>query len=330
LSSKRIVVLGGGTGSFTLLQSLKTLSSKITAIVNMCDDGGSTGVLRDELGVLPPGDARQCLVALSESPEIRDLFDYRFGDGRLEGQSLGNIILSGLELQHGGFEKAVEVASRILRIRGKVLPVVLGNHSLVMKDGAHEVVGQRAIELYPITSANVRVRLEPVSTLNPKADAAIRRADLVVIAPGSFYTSLLPIFSTNGIAEALAETKAQVVFVANLVNKLHHTPNWHAVDYVHAAEEYIGKDVIDIILYNNQPLSTKLLAMYAAEGEFPVAINRSRFTEVEAEAVGAPLVSSTITPQNPADKAIQRTYIRHDPWKVKTEIEKVLGLGEAL
>ena len=110
----RIVVIGGGTGSFTLLQSLKTLTSKLTAIVNMCDDGGSTGILRDELGVLPPGDARQCLVALSESPEIRDLFDYRFSDGRLEGQSLGNIILSGLELQHGSFEKAVEVASKIL------------------------------------------------------------------------------------------------------------------------------------------------------------------------------------------------------------------------
>ena len=131
----RIVVLGGGTGSFVVLSALKTLTSKITAIVNMCDDGGSTGVLRDELGVLPPGDVRQCLVALSEKPELRDLFSYRFDSGGLAGHSLGNIILSGLELQHGSFEKAVEVASNILRIRGKVVPVALGNHQLVMQDG---------------------------------------------------------------------------------------------------------------------------------------------------------------------------------------------------
>ena len=122
----KLVVIGGGTGTFTILQSLKELTPDITAVVNMCDDGGSTGVLRDELGVLPPGDARQCLVALSDAPETRDLFDFRFSDGRLEGQSLGNIILSGLELQHGSFEKAIEIASRILRIRGEVVPVALG------------------------------------------------------------------------------------------------------------------------------------------------------------------------------------------------------------
>lgn len=324
MQTKRIVVLGGGTGSFTLLQSLKGLSPKITAIVNMCDDGGSTGVLRDELGVLPPGDARQCLVALSERPEIRELFDYRFDGGRLSGQSLGNIILSGLELQHGSFEKAVEVASRILRIRGHVVPVVLGDHKLVMDDGGKEVVGQFNIRNHVVESEAPRVRLEPVTTLNPKANRAIRKADIVVIAPGGLYYSLLPIFSVNGMKEALQGTSAQVVCVSNLIERKGRAESWHVVDHVKTIEEYVGEGTIDVVLYNNAPLEQRLIERYAAEADHPVLITPDRFTEIGCKAVGAPLISPTLHVQDAADKAIQRTLIRHDADRVSEEIAKFL------
>ena len=209
----RIVVIGGGTGSFVMLSGLKKITDDISAIVNMCDDGGSTGVLRDELGVLPPGDARQCLVGLSDVPEISDLFSYRFGEGGLAGHSLGNIILSGLELQHGSFEKALEVASKILRIRGQVIPSVLGNHRLVMQDGDERIDGERNIEAHTIVYADAAVRLDPVAEANPRAVEAILAADIVVMAPGGLYNSLLPIYSISGIAKALQQTPATVVFV---------------------------------------------------------------------------------------------------------------------
>ena len=125
----RVVLIGGGTGSFTLLQGLKKANFDLSALVNMSDDGGSTGKLRGELGVLPPGDVRQCLVALSEIPDVRDLFNYRFGQGSLAGQSLGNIILSGLELQKGSFNEAIKVASSLLRVQGRVVPITHTRHT---------------------------------------------------------------------------------------------------------------------------------------------------------------------------------------------------------
>ncbi len=290
----------------------------------MSDDGGSTGVLRDELGVLPPGDARQCLVALSESPDIRGLFDYRFGAGSLAGQSLGNMILSGLELQHGSFEKAVEVASDVLRIRGNVIPVVLGSHKLVMRDGDDEIVGQFAIREHAIHTRPARVRLEPVSALNPKAEQAIRDSGIVVIAPGGLYYSLLPIFSVNGIREALTDTKATVIYVANLVNQPGHTDDWHVADYVTKLEEYIGEGAIDMVLYNDKPISDYLLKKYAAEGEYPVDVSAEKFADVQYKTVGVPLVSSKFHKQDAADTVVRRTLIRHDGRKVREFIQTLL------
>lgn len=324
-SIRKLVVLGGGTGSFTVLQSLKQLTPDITAIVNMCDDGGSTGVLRDELGVLPPGDARQCLVALSETPEIRELFSYRFSDGSLKGQSLGNLILSGLELQQGSFEKAVEVASSILRIRGQVLPVVLGNHTLELTDGDEVIRGEHLIDDYHIKTKTVRVALTPESILNPKAAQALLDADMIVIAPGSLYTSLLPILSVPGVKEAIHASHAQLVMIANLVNKPTQTQGWHVVDYVRAMERYIDTGRINTVLYNNQEIKTELLQKYAEAGELPVVTSADGFAGIAAKVIGANLVAREVSQQDAADTAIRRTLIRHDPELVKTEIEKLIA-----
>lgn len=319
----KLVVIGGGTGSFAVLQSLKSLTPDISAVVNMCDDGGSTGLLRDELGVLPPGDARQCLVALSDAPEMRDLFNFRFAKGGLAGHSLGNIILSGLELQQGSFEKAIETASRILRIRGHVVPAALGDHKLAMRDGEDDILGQYACETHTIAHGDARVRLVPSSPINPKADEAIRTADLIVVAPGAFYTSILPILSVDGVAEALAATTAHVIFMANLVNKATQTKGWHVIDYLKHIEQYIGQGQIDTVLYNTEPLPPKLLKKYATDGDYPVLISAERFGEVSVRAVGAPLFSREIRTPNPADKLIQRNYIRHDSEKVKVAIKQI-------
>lgn len=325
MQAPKIVVLGGGTGSFTLLQGIKKLTPNVTAIVNMSDDGGSTGTLRDELGVLPPGDIRQCLVALSDNPEVRNLFSYRFSAGRFKGQSLGNMILSGLELQHGNVEDAIRVASELLHISGKVLPVTLQKHTLLLRDGWRTVRGQGHIRTYFIKRPDPKLWLEPASKINPHAAKAIREADLIVIAPGDFYGSLLPVCAVDGIATALRATSARIVSVTNLVNKPGQAKGWHVADYVRHLEQYLGRGTIDVVLYNNRTITDRLLARYAEEGEFPVATDKDRFQEITAMPIGVPLVSKDIARQDPADTAIKRTLIRHDPERVAAEIEKLLA-----
>jgi uncharacterized cofD-like protein len=321
----RVVLLGGGTGSFALLQGLKTLTPNLTAVVSMSDDGGSTGILRDELGVLPPGDVRQCLVALSDLPEIRDLFSYRFNDGRLQGQSLGNIILSGLELQYGDFEMAVRIASELLQVRGVVVPVTLEKHTLVARDNNQTYRGEHIIDGALRLSSDTELSLDPAANLNPAARSAILAADLVVIAPGSLYTSLLPILAVSDMPAVLAETHAKVVCVANLVNKPLQTDGWHVVDYVKQFERQLGQGAIDVALYNNQPIAPALLERYAADGELPVDIAPSRFTEIQGQAIGTRLVSADIVIQSPSDVGIRRTLIRHDGLAVASMLRELLA-----
>jgi len=318
--SPKIALIGGGTGSFTLLKELKEFTPHITALVNMSDDGGSTGKLRDELGVLPPGDIRQCLVALSDTPQVRDLFNFRFGQGSLDGQSLGNIILSGLELQHGSFAEAIKVASAILHIRGAVVPITLDNNSLVMYDGDEVIRGEHKIGHHRIKTKNPKVELKPKATINPEAKQAINQADLVVIAPGNLYGSILPVLAVDGVANALAKTDAKVVAITNLVTKPGQTDGWHVVDYIKEFEKYIGKNQIDVVLYNTDPPTKRLLEKYAANGEYSVNINAERFDEISAQPIGKGLVANKIAKQDKNDTAIQRTLIRHDGYQVGRQL----------
>jgi uncharacterized cofD-like protein len=320
-----IALIGGGSGSFTLLQELKTFTPNISAIVNMCDDGGSTGRLRDELGVLPPGDVRQCLVALSDTPEVRDLFSYRFGEGSFAGHSLGNIILSALELQQGSFDKAVKVVSSILHITGRVIPVTLDEHTLIMEDGDETVRGEYKIGHRPILTAEPSLYLDPGAEVNPDARQAILEADLVAIAPGNLFGSLLPALLVNGVCGAMQETQAKKVVISNLVTKPGQTDNWHVVDYVRKFEEYLGDQEIDFVVYNSEPPSADLLENYANDGEFPVGTAEGRFGEIYAQAIGVPLIAGQIDAQNKHDKAIKRTLIRHDARQVGNQLMQILS-----
>jgi uncharacterized cofD-like protein len=206
-SDKRVVVIGGGTGSFAMLSSLKNYTRHITALVNMADDGGSTGVLRDELGALPPGDVRQCLVALSESEKIRDLFNYRFDAGTFGGHSFGNILLTALEKVTGNFSEAIETASEILRVNGTVIPATLDNVRLQMSwEGTRVTLhGERVIDAdyFKHDPRRATLSLVPEAKPNQAALDAIMEADLVVISPGDLYTSLGPLLVIDGFGEAL-------------------------------------------------------------------------------------------------------------------------------
>lgn len=312
----KIAVIGGGTGSFTLLSALKNRTEAIAALVNMADDGGSTGTLRDELGVLPPGDIRQCLAALSNSAEMRELFNYRFSEGSLKGHAFGNLFLTALEDMSGDFGRGVELASEVLNITGVVEPVTLTNIDLVLKRPDGEVRGQFAITDTKLNDTGQRPQLllDPIPEANLAAIKAIERADIVVVAPGNLYGSLAPALLVPGIGQALAETKALRVYVANLVTKPGQTDGFDVCDFADEIERFAGFDFIDAVFYNTEPPSKTLLKRYAADGELPVRSKAERAKGARYDVIGVPLVSREITfkRQNADPIAAHRTLIRHD------------------
>jgi uncharacterized cofD-like protein len=312
----KIAVIGGGTGSFTMLSALKNYTSQIAAIVSMADDGGSTGVLRDELGTLPPGDVRQCLVALSDSPKVRDLFEYRFDTGTFSGHSFGNVLLTALEKISGDFSQAVETASDILRIRGTVIPATLDNVRLKMEweDKSLVLHGERVIdaEYFKQDPRNARLSLTPNPIPNPMAIAAIEQADIVVVAPGDLYTSLGPLLVIDGIGEALERTSAKVFYVANLVSKRGQTDNFTVSDHASEIERFAGEKFLDYVLYNQQQPSQEVAARYQEEGGYVTIADKEVLDAQNYQAVGGRFLGKMAT-ANSADTLIgPRSLIRHD------------------
>lgn len=311
----KIAVIGGGTGSFTLLSALKDHTSQIAALVNMADDGGSTGVLRDELGALPPGDIRQCLVALSDSPKVRDLFNYRFEEGSLQGHAFGNLFLTALEKMTGDFGSGVELASEVLNVRGVVEPITLSNVKLVMRDGnGEETHGEFEIAHKEFHGSRPDMWLEPAAEPNPRAIRAIETADIVVIAPGNLYGSLAPALIVPGVGEALKRTKAFCVYVCNLVTKPGQTDDYQVSDFADEIERFAGHAFLDAVLYNTERPSEELLEKYAKLGEKSVNYDESKLHDKPYIAAGAKLLSGSIWKNtNLSDPiAAARTLIRHD------------------
>jgi uncharacterized cofD-like protein len=305
---KSIITIGGGTGQFTLLSGLKKYPVELTAIVTMADDGGSTGMLRDELGVLPPGDIRQCLVALSEAETIvRELFNYRFDTGSLKGHNFGNIFLSALEKVAGNFEEAVRVSGMVLATRGKVVPVTTQSARLVCRAGELVIHGEHNITPATIPAGAV-FSLEPEVYANPKAVEAIERADLVVIGPGDLYSSIMPNLLVKGIPEAIMRSGAKVIYNCNLMNKTGHTDDFGVRDYVASIEQYIGTGRIDAVIYNSRMPERELLERYAMEGEYPV---EAECGDLACDLLPADLISRKMPVQKAGDP-LKRTLIRHD------------------
>ncbi|NCU38075.1 YvcK family protein [Candidatus Saccharibacteria bacterium] len=321
----KVAVIGGGTGSFTLLSALKDQTSKIAAIVNMADDGGSTGVLRDELGVLPPGDVRQCLVALSDSPSIRDLFNYRFEEGTFEGHSFGNLFLTALEKTTGSFREAIDTASEILRVNGTVIPVTLDDIRLKMTwaDASLTLKGERVIdaEHFKKDPRKAQLSLEPTPGVNPMAIQAIEQADLVVIAPGDLYTSLGPLLVVDGIGDALRSTDAKVVYVCNLVTKDGQTNDFTVSDHAKEIERFGGGDFLDAVLYNSQIPSARILERYKQENAYLVTVDSGKLMSQSYNAIGGNFLGQIVA-YNPTDQhlPVTRSLIRHNPVAVASAL----------
>lgn len=324
-SNPKIVVIGGGTGSFTLLSKLKIYTSNITAIVNMADDGGSTGILRDELGVLPPGDIRQCLVALADDQsDLRELFNYRFGEGSLGGHSFGNLFLSALEKTSKDFGEAVEKASKILKITGQVIPVTLSDSHLVIttRDGI-KITGEQAIaQMSWKKGFRPELSLSPRSKLNPRAKRALEQADLIVVAPGHLYGSLAPALLIDGLDKVLATAKAPKAYVCNLVTKPGQTDGFSCVDFAAEIERFARTQFLDYVLYNSAKPSAELVRRYAKDGEKPVVKGKS---SPKIQVVAADFLSSEIHQQDKNDTLLARTLIRHDADKVAQQLLKLIN-----
>jgi len=316
---KKVVVMGGGTGNFTVLRGLKNHPLELSAIVSMADDGGSTGILRDELGVLPPGDVRQCLVALSDSSRMmRSLMNYRFENGGLGGHSLGNLILSALEKVTGSFERAVEEMGRILYIKGKVIPVTMHQVRLKMILKDRKVLeGEKEIYLsHEIDKGYSKIYLEPFPKPNPQALSEIMNADLVVLGPGGLHTSIIPNLLVEGVGDALTKTQAKKVFICNLMNRKGQTTGYKVSDYLNEIVRYLGKDVFDYILVNNQIPDQALIEKYAEEGDL-VKNDLSDSRVISANLLGE------LTEVKKGD-IMKRSLIRHNSKQVTKEIINIV------
>jgi len=313
------VVIGGGTGNFAVLRGLKKYPVHLSAIVSMADDGGSTGILRDDLGVLPPGDVRQCLVALSNSSSLmRSLMNYRFENGGLGGHSFGNLFLSALEKVTGSFEKAVEEMGRILVINGKVIPVTTHEVRLKMILSNRKILeGEKEVYLsQEIDQGYQSIFLEPYSEANPQAIEEIEAADLIVVGPGGLHTSLIPNLLVKGISNALLRSKGKKIFVANLMNRKGQTTGYKVSHYLEELLRYIGSDIFDYILVNDERSPEELIEVYAQEGTLVENdIDESRV-------VTAPLLGPMKDPHEM--DLIKRNLIRHDSERLAQELMKIV------
>ncbi|WP_413853913.1 gluconeogenesis factor YvcK family protein [Candidatus Ruminimicrobium bovinum] len=278
-----IVTIGGGSGLSTLLRGLKKYPVNITAVVAVSDDGGSSGKLRTEFGVLPPGDIRNCLVALSEEENLMTkLFGYRFPKkGSLSNHSFGNLFLTALSSISGGFDKAITNASSILAIKGKVLPVSLDNVILKaeLEDGTR-VSGETKISRSKKNISHVEIFPKNAKSSKSVTDA-ILNADYVILGPGSLYTSIIVNLLFKGVINALRKTKAKKIYVCNIMTQVGETTNFKLSDHINAIEKHSYKGIIDIVLVNNGKIHPSVAQRYKKEKSMPVIVDKKALKNVK-------------------------------------------------
>lgn len=273
----KLVRIGGGSSGYTLLHGLKQLPLDITAVVTMFDSGGSSGVLRDEFGILPPGDVRRALAALAEGDRgdiLRNLFNFRFKEeGSVSGHSFGNLFIAALSSIYGSDIEAIRKAAEVLDLKGTVLPVSLDKSHLhaVLEDGT-EIVGETNIDI-PQHDGNLkikRVSLNPPAHIFEETDAAIRAADIIVLGPGDLYTSVIPNVLVDGMADALKASKGKTVVICNLMTKWGETHGFKTSDMLRELLKYSGLEKFDYAICNTHPLDADLVATYAKQKQYPM------------------------------------------------------------
>jgi len=305
----KVVVIGGGTGLSTILHGLKEHTSNITAIVTVADDGGSSGRLREQFDILPPGDIRNCLVALADAePLMRDLFQFRFGsESELKGHSFGNLFITAMCKVTGDFEKAIKESSKVLAIRGRVVPSTFEKVRLV----AEYQNGQKTIGETKIAKQNApikRVYLDPGHCkASSESFEAIGDADIIVLGPGSLYTSVVPNLLVDGIADKIAESKAPRVYVCNVMTQSGETDSYTAFDHMNALITHTRPDILNYCIVNTGKVPKELLKKYEDEGAYPVVADSDKIIEKGYNVIEGDVVNT-------------QNYVRHDTNKLSKVI----------
>ncbi|UCD54826.1 MAG: YvcK family protein [Candidatus Omnitrophota bacterium] len=310
----RIVTIGGGTGLSTLLHGLKEYTSNITAIVTVGDDGGSSGRLREELNVLPPGDIRNCLVALADTePLMEKLFQFRFADGKyLKGHNFGNLFITAMSKVTGDFEQAIKASSKVLAIRGNVIPATLTKVVLkaLHKDGT-ETIGESKI---PEKKSPIEKMYINPNDSRPTMEAleAIKKAHAIILGPGSLYTSIMPNLLIDGMYKAIKGSKAIKVYVCNVMTQLGETGSYKASDHINAIIAHTGIDVMNYCIVNTGKVPPKLLGKYKEENAYPVTVDEEKVKQSGCEVIKANVIDT-------------KDFVRHDSHKLAKIIIDLLS-----
>ncbi len=313
-----IVAIGGGTGLSTLLQGLKNITANTTAIVTVADDGGSSGRLREEFDMLPPGDIRNCLVALADAPPLmRELFQYRFkAEGELKDHNFGNLFLTALSQITGDFEKAIKESSRVLAIKGRVIPATMDKIKLIAEhENGKETIGESKI---PEAKLKIkRIRLQPSQCkATYEAIEAIENADVIILGPGSLYTSVIPNLLVPGMVDAILSSSAVKIYVANIMTQLGETDNYTASDHIKAIFEHSSSSLIQYAVLNSSFIPSDLLQNYQKEESSPVEADI-----VEVERLGSKAIVR--------DLSVLGDVVRHDSDKIAELILEILSLSKS-
>ena len=311
----KIVVIGGGTGLSVLLHGLKDITSNITAIVTVADDGGSSGRLRNEFDVLPPGDIRNCLVALADAEGLmRELFQYRFTEGEgLKGHSFGNLFITALSKITGDFDKAIKESSKVLNIRGNVVPSTLERITLsARREDGTQTAGESMI---PKVTGNVspirRIYLHPPGCkATPEALTAIGEADAIVFGPGSLYTSILPNLLVEGIVDTILKARAVKIYICNVMTQHGETDGYKASDHVEALLKHSHHAIIDYAIVNTAKIPEKLQHKYKAEDAYPVEADIKKIREMGVGVIEGDMITVD-------------DYVRHNAEKIS---KRILGI----
>ncbi len=311
-----IVAIGGGTGLSTMLRGLKEFSDNITAIVAVSDDGGGSGVLRHEMGILPPGDIRNCILALANTePLMERLLNYRFKEGTLAGQNFGNLFLAALDGVCGTFDEAVRRMSEVLAVKGRVLPVTTADVYLEAQfENGGAVLGESKImEFKKKQHCRIsKIRLVPENPQPlPETIEAIRNADMIVLGPGSLYTSIIPNLLVSGIGDTVALSRALRVYVCNIMTQEGETEGYTAFDHVQSLFDHSRPDLFDICLVNSTPVPKGLLERYSPEGAGQTEMDSERFREAGIDLVEGDLFSGG------------SNFARHDPHRLAFQLMRL-------
>lgn len=308
----KLVVFGGGTGLSILLRGLKKYTNELSAVVTVADNGGGSGVLREDLGMLPPGDMRNCIIALSDiEPTMIRLMQHRFKDGYLNGQSFGNLLIAAMYEIFGDYEHALKEIGSIFRLSGKVLPMTLQDAQLkAFLDSGECILGEKDIPEF-VSKAGSRIdRISLVPEVCMPLEETVRdikEADIIVLGPGSLYTSVIPNMLVHNIPELISESKATKFYICNLMTQPGETDNYNVYDHVDAIIKHSNRYVIDYVIANDELISEAQIANYKFKGAKQVIIDKDQVEKLEE--MNIKVISSNFV-------EIRKNYIRHNSEKI--------------